>query len=148
MASLIPELIEIDLDQVKTTTQAKFLPAPLFDYEKGDFVRDATGRIKFCDGREAWKQWCFKVAATERDTCIAYSTAIGVEAENAGAQGTDSAIMSALERTITEALMVHPMTASVRSFELEDDKNGEKTVTFEVTGVNAAGFTTSMSFKV
>lgn len=146
--TILPEFLEADFSNVKVATQAKLLPAPLFDFEKGDFVRDAAGRVLYGDGREAWRQWCVKVISTERDSYVAYSTAIGVETEHATAQGTRSAVRSALERTITEALMVHPMTESVQSFEFVDQVDGSTTVTFTVTGINSAGFTVDMRFNV
>lgn len=62
-------------------------------------------------------QWCRKVVMTERDAFLAYSTDIGIEGEAALAESDRAAVESALEKTITEALMVNVHTEYVRDFE-------------------------------
>lgn len=87
-----------------------------WDSEKGDFVRDGAGRMVECDGREAFMIWCFKIAQTERYTCLAYPSAIGVEMEAATADDDEKTVESMVQRTITDALMVNPRTEFVRDF--------------------------------
>lgn len=87
-----------------------------WDTEKGDFARDGAGRMVECDGREAFMIWCFKIAQTERYTCLAYPSAIGVELEAATADDDEKTVESMVQRTITDALMVNPRTEFVRDF--------------------------------
>lgn len=94
-----------------------YSPSVFFDFETGDFRRDSAFRMTQATGQEAYIQWCQKVIMTERDTCLAYTTNIGIEGEDALAEADHDAVESALEKTITEALMVNPMTEYVRDFE-------------------------------
>ena len=87
-----------------------------WDTEKGDFARDGAGRMVECDGREAFMIWCFKIAQTERYTCLAYPSAIGVELEAATADDDEKTVESMVQGTITDALMVNPRTEFVRDF--------------------------------
>jgi len=88
----------------------------LFDFEKGDFVLDAAGRIAVADGHRAWVQWCVKTVMTERFACLAYSGNYGVEVEQARKQPDRALAEMEIERTITEALMVDPRTELARDF--------------------------------
>ncbi|MCD8198388.1 MAG: DUF2634 domain-containing protein [Lachnospiraceae bacterium] len=96
-----------------------YQPSVYFDYDKGDFRLDGSHKMTVSTGYETYMQWCRKVVCTERDRCLAYSTDIGIEGESALAQQTHEAVESALERTITEALMVNVHTEYVRNFEFE-----------------------------
>lgn len=110
----------------RTTAEQKKYPSSVhFDFATGDFVRDGAGKIKTCDGHEAWIEWCLKQLMTERYTRLAYSKNIGVEIESAVKNNTDpEAIQLDIERTITEALLVNPATEYVRDFEfsMEGDR--------------------------
>ena len=88
----------------------------LFDFEKGDFVRDTAGHIVIADGYRAWVQWCVKTVLTERFACLAYSWNYGVEVEQARKQSDRALVEMEIERTITEALMADPRTELVRDF--------------------------------
>lgn len=94
-------------------------PSVAWDPDKMDFVLNGKGQMEVCDGVEAYKIWCAKMAYTERYTCLAYPSAIGVELEDAMAEPTEDAVESAVERTITEALMANPRTEAVMNFEFE-----------------------------
>lgn len=113
-----------------------YKPAPMFDYDSGDFVRDGANRLVMASGREAYMEWCLKQCATERDTKLAYSDKIGVELTAAvkDSAGDPQAVQSAIERTITEALMVHPATEYVRNFEFTWDGGSHLYVKFVVKG--------------
>ncbi len=87
----------------------------------GDFVRDGANRMVACDGREAYSIWCFKIAQTERNRCLAYPDAIGVEMERALDNDDEKTVESMVQRTITEALMVNPRTEDVLDFEFSWD---------------------------
>ena len=71
------------------------------------------------DGCTAWVQWCLKMCLTERFAFLSYSSAIGVETEEARKQPTRQATESVLERTITEALLADSRTEAVRGFSFQ-----------------------------
>lgn len=114
----------------------RYKPAPMFDYDTGDFVRDGAGRIVMADGREAYMEWCLKQCVTERGKKLAYSDKIGVEIVAAvkNNEADAMAIYSAIEKTITEALMVNPATEYVRKFTFSHDGGSHLIVTFVVKG--------------
>ena len=118
----------------QTAEQRIYKPAPMFDFESGDFVRDGAGRLVFADGREAYAEWCLKQCVTERNTRLAYSDKIGVEIDKAAKLDNIAAIESAIEKTITEALMVHPATEYVRSFTFKWNGADSIWVSFVVKG--------------
>ena len=84
-------------------------------------------------GREAYMQWCLKVASTERLSCLAYSDDIGTEFDELAEIPDRESRESEIERTITEALLVHPATEYVRDFEFTHE--GDETYcSFTVKG--------------
>jgi|LDZT01.1.fsa_nt_gi hypothetical protein len=108
-----------DVPEISTVTAAeeqKYKPSVYFDYSIGDFRRDGAGKIAVADGREAYKQWCLKTVMTERLAHLSYNSDIGTETRDALAQADVEAVKSAMERTITEALMVNRATEYVRDF--------------------------------
>ena len=118
----------------------RYHPSVLWDNEKGDFVRDGANRLIYCEGMEAYKTWCLKIATTERYTCAAYDSAIGTEFEKAVKEPTHEAVESAVERTITEALLVNPRTEYVRDFDFYTEGD-QMWVTFVVKGIEWDEFT-------
>lgn len=108
----MPELIE----QQQTQPEPEYPESYLFDFEKGEFVRDTAGRIAIADGHRAWAQWCVKTVLTERFAYLAYSQNYGTEIETALKQPSRQAVEAELERTITEALLMDPRTEMVRDF--------------------------------
>lgn len=108
----MPELME----QQQAQPEPEYPESYLFDFEKGDFVRDAAGRIAVADGHRAWVQWCVKTVLTERLACLAYSWDYGTEVEKALKKPTRAMIEAEIERTITEALLADPRTELVRDF--------------------------------
>lgn len=108
-----------DVPEVSTPAAAserKYKPSVYFDYDLGDFRRDSSGNMVEASGHDAYIQWCLKTCMTERFTRLAYSADIGTELIDALDQDTREAVESAVERTITEALMVNPRTEYVRAF--------------------------------
>ncbi len=103
------------------TAVGQYRPSVAFDYDLGDFPRDSANRMRAADGRDAYIQWCMKMVRTERSACLSYPDSLGIELEDAMAQGDASAADSALERTITEALMVNPRTEYVNDFDFDGD---------------------------
>jgi len=110
----------------------RYKPSVFFDFEKGDFVRDGANKLVPANGKEAYIQWCLKVIATERETCLAYGSDIGTEFEEMDESDREST-ESEIERTITETLLVHPATEYVRDFSFSHDP-GEIRVSFLVKG--------------
>lgn len=116
-----------DVPQISTPAppeEQKYKPSVYFDYVLGDFRRDGANKLVVVDGREAWMQWCIKTVVTERLDRMSYSSDIGAELEEALKQADTEAVESALERTITEALMVNPKTEYVRDFQFTWDSDG------------------------
>lgn len=111
----------------------KYSPSVYFDFETGDFLRDGAGRMIASTGREAYIQWCLKMASTERESYLAYSDDIGVELEDLEELPGKDERESEIERTITEALLVHPATEYVRNFIFEHEGDAVR-VTFDVKG--------------
>lgn len=127
----LPDLITSGL----TAEQKTYKQSLYFDYEKGDFRRDAANRLVLATGQEAFEQWCLKQCVTERNTKMAYSSKIGVEIESAVKRETNIiAVESTIQRTITEALMVNPATEYVRNFEFTWDGSDSLKVSFTVKG--------------
>lgn len=119
-----------ELQKKKSYKQSFF-----FDYATGDFLRDGANRLVLAEGREAFCQWCLKQCATERSTKLAYSDKIGVEIVKAVREESDiKAIESAIQRTITEALMVNPETEYVKNFRFAWDGADRLLVSFVVKG--------------
>lgn len=108
----MPELME----QQQAQPEPEYPESYLFDFEKGDFVRDTAGRIVIADGHRAWVQWCVKTVLTERFAYLAYSQNYGAEIETALKQPSRQAVEAELERAITEALLMDPRTEMVRGF--------------------------------
>jgi len=111
----------------------RYYPSVYFDFETGDFLRDGAGRMITSAGREAYMQWCLKVASTERLSCLVYSDDIGTEFDELAEIPDRESRESEIERTITEALLVHPATEYVRDFEFTHE--GDETYcSFTVKG--------------
>lgn len=135
----VPELI-----QESEQYDEKYKPSVLWDLEAGDFVRNGANQLLECDGREAYRVWCVKVVNTERYTCLAYSDSIGTEMESAIKEKSSGAVESAIERTITEALLVNPRTEYVRGFVFT--WNGDSVVcSFNVKGIEWEEFPLSVT---
>lgn len=126
----VPEFIDSDTEYDRT-----YKPSIAWDIESGDFVRDGKNNLVSCDGLEAYRIWCYKAAQTERFCCRAYTGDIGVEMEDALKEQTNDAVESAIERTITEAIMANPRTETVGDFSFA--WNGDSvTCEFYVKGVD------------
>lgn len=106
----------------KGSKVTEYKGAPYFDFDVGDFVLDGAHRPTMANGKEAFCQWCLKVCATERRTRLAYSDSIGVEIQKAAKDCKDiAALQSAIERTITEAILVNPAAELVKNFSFQYD---------------------------
>ena len=113
---LFPVFEMPSVDIVKQSEEQKYKSSVYFDFNTGDFKQDGAHKLIPANGREAYRQWCIKIVLTERYDHLAYSMDIGTELNEAMQEPEISAIKSALERTITEALMVNKHTEYVRDF--------------------------------
>ena len=109
------ETTNIDKEQV-------FKPAPLFDFDTGDFVRDGANRVVMVEGRDAYIEWVLKILKTQQGAWLSYMDA-GIDYEAALSEVNREAVQSAFERTITDALMCHPCTERVYDFEFDWDSD-------------------------
>ena len=114
MANLYP-VFAVPTANKSTVTERTYKPCPMFDFSTGDFVRDGANRIVYADGKEAYVIWVEKVIRTQKNACLSYPE-IGIEGEEALSESSRAAVQTVLERTITEALLVHPATERVYDF--------------------------------
>lgn len=135
MADLYPVFDVPAVAEEEKGEEYRFPASSFFDFETGDFVTDAAGRVKQSDGVDAWKQWCLKAVYTQRSAFAAFTDGYGVEGDEAFQESTRLAQQSAIERTISEALMADPYnrTIFVRDFRYSWQDDGVN-VTFTVMG--------------
>lgn len=114
--ALFPVVESPEFIQESDTLDSEYRYTVTWDVAKGDFVLDGKNRMCMCSGMEGYRVWCCKTALTQRYACPAYPDEIGTELDEALAEPDEKAVQSALERTITEALMVNPRTEYVRDF--------------------------------
>lgn len=131
----------------KKTTRPSTKKSPMWDLEKGDFVRTAANNVPMNDGYEAYKIWCVKTVSTERYSCLGYSDDHGTETEDITRESDQSTVELSLERTIQEALMVNPRTSSVEEFSFEWG-TGRVKVSFIVYSVDGEPFTVDSIIEV
>jgi hypothetical protein len=85
-----------------------YKPAPLFDYDTGDFTINGNGQILTADETTAMTQWCQNILMTDRYNHEAYSDDIGIDySEVFGAENRQEA-ETILETEICEALPCDP----------------------------------------
>lgn len=121
----------------------QYRPTVAWDVEKGDFILNGKGKMELCSGIEGYKVWCCKMALTQRYACLAYPEEIGTELEEALDEPEEKAVQSAIERTITEALMVNPRTEYVRDFQFTWEGD-DISCSFIVKGVENEEFQVSI----
>ncbi|ASS74079.1 hypothetical protein CIG75_03150 [Tumebacillus algifaecis] len=93
---------------------------PVFDYQKGEYVRTATGRIAEVEGLESLKGWVLKALITARNRFLVYTSEYGNEAhELIGVDLPDEILFMELQRQITEALIYDPRITSCTDFRFE-----------------------------
>lgn len=115
--------------------KAEYKPAPLWDFDSGDFILNGAGQPIYGTGYDAWVLWCNKTIYTQRYALEAYSTNAGIEADEAFKQPDRAARENYFERTITEALLADPMgrTVQVKDFAFEWETDS-LTITCTVIG--------------
>jgi hypothetical protein len=147
MPKLYPTFAPLDLTEAEQSPE--FKKSIYFDFNKGDFVTDGTGKLQAADEYNAWIQWCLKAVYTERYAYLAYSDEYGAELEEI-MRGNEnkSAKESSIARTITDTLMADPAkrTISVANFNF-DWKNDSIYVSFEVVAANIGKATLTVQYS-
>lgn len=135
MTDLYPTFDVVEIKEQLEEEDTGYKESAYFDFEKGDFVLDETGKIVEAAGSDAWIQWCLKAVYTQRSALMCYTDGYGTEMEQVFAETSKKAQESMLERTITEALLADPYqrTVYVRDFIFEWNEDG-LSVTFTVVG--------------
>lgn len=138
MPDLFPDIEFPDVETALAREQKQgYYPAPKFDIETGDFVRDSSNKIMTATGVEAWVLWCYKVLQTTRFTCLAYGSDIGVEIETLIGFSDRQATETALTREITEALLADPLGRTDYIENIAYEWAGtDVTATVTVVGIN------------
>lgn len=95
----VPDFVDEEEDE---EYDVDYKPSPMWDLEKGDFVRTAANNVPMNDGYEAYKIWCVKTVSTERYSCLGYSDDHGTETEDITRESDQSTVELSLERTIQE----------------------------------------------
>lgn len=114
--ALFPVVDSPEFIQESSLLDSEYRYTVAWDIERGDFTLDEKNKMQICNGVEGYRIWCYKMALTQRYACRSYPGEIGSELEEALSETDEEAVQSALERTITEALMVNPRTEYVRDF--------------------------------
>lgn len=84
------------------------------DFDTMTYKKDSSGNIILLDNLESYLQWCQLAVITDRNNYIAYDEKFGIDALIASSDR--KLIESELERIISEALLVHPLTKNVDNF--------------------------------
>lgn len=127
-------------------TVEKYKSSPLFDVKTGEFVVDGGGELLYGNGYDAWVLWCCKTISTQRMAHLAYRDAIGVEMVEAFQEPDRAEQESAIERTVTEALLADPKGRTLRVYNFNYEWYGEE-VGISCTVLGENGDTASISTK-
>lgn len=147
MASLFPVFSVPSTVVASETVTEKYRPSLAFDVETGEFILDGGGTMKYNSGYEAWLLWCTKTIATERWAHLAYPSYIGTELDSAFQEPDRASQESAIERTITEALLADPRGRTVRVYDFSFSWESEVAmVGFTILG--SKGDSTSLEVKL
>ena len=105
MANTLPIVEVPDFLEESSEYDTRYKRTAKWDAAKGDFARDGAYRMVESSGEEGFMIWCFKIAQTERYSCLAYTNDIGTELEEALAADNQKVVESMVERTLTEPLV-------------------------------------------
>ena len=70
----VPDFVDEEEDE---EYDVDYKPSPMWDLEKGDFVRTAANNVPMNDGYEAYKIWCVKTP----QAALSASTSFGQASE-------------------------------------------------------------------
>lgn len=149
MPNLFPDNMNYDeTSSLDTESSIEFKGSYLYDFEKGDFVKNPDGTLARCNSLEAYEQWCNKAM----DTPVGlrgYSSLYGHELDTlSDLPYSREAIELEVKRMTTDTLMVHPMTKDVRDFIFTWQNNGELYYEYTVLTVDEESIDLNNTAKV
>ncbi|MEG1904890.1 MAG: DUF2634 domain-containing protein [Bacteroidales bacterium] len=110
MPKLFPEFEMPDMTPAQgVSSKNQNVRAYYFDFEKGDFRVDGSGKSVLASPIDTWVQWCVKAINTERFKRKAYSNQYGAEIDEITQYNTRQARECWIERTISETLLADPL---------------------------------------
>lgn len=132
MANLFPLSSITTVQKTEDESKNELKGSYAFDFEKGEFIKNADGTIKVLDLYESYVQWCKKAMLTDRYSCNSYSSIYGKDTIPVTLD--KKAIELEIIRITTECLMVHPATKSVSdfTFDWDNEKHSELYFTYVV----------------
>lgn len=110
----------------------KYGISPLFDFELGDFVTDAAGRILMADRDQTWAQWAVKAVLTERFQYVIYPDNYGSELYALVSEGNPFTVEAKIRQFVKEALLIDSRILDVADFDVTQSGNGAYTVSVTV----------------
>ena len=139
--NLFPTGLDLETDEELYAESEEIIgykPAPLFDYETGDFLMNGSGQIITADKITAYTQWCKNVIATCRYNHDAYGDYIGIDWNAVFSAPTRDEAESIIESEISEALACDPYgrTEYVQSVDCEWHNSNEVTLTIKVIALD------------
>ena len=139
--NLFPEDMETTLDEDELIEEGEtvigYKKGVCFDDITGDLLLDGNGSIVECTPIDAWVQWGTKCIETPRFQCRAYSSDIGIDADEVRNAITREEQESMLYSEISEALSADPYgrTAYVQSIEFDWIASDTVNVSVTVVGI-------------
>ncbi|MBS5934918.1 MAG: DUF2634 domain-containing protein [Clostridiales bacterium] len=84
------------------------------DFDTMQYKKDSKGNVILLDKFESYLQWCQLAVMTDRNNYIAYDEKFGIDSLIGSPDR--KLIESELERIISDALLIHPLTQNVDNF--------------------------------
>ncbi|GAA0735746.1 DUF2634 domain-containing protein [Clostridium oceanicum] len=150
MPSLFPEDMNFEENNIEELEEPlQFKGSYLFDFSKGEFVKNPDGTLVKCDDLQAYKQWCEIAMLTDRYMYV-FSELFGQEFHGALKNNlNNSALELEIKRITKETLMVHPRSKDVTNFSFKWSDNKEEVhYKYEVITIYEEKFTLNKIMKV
>lgn len=144
---LFPVVDVPDITDTGSVYDTEYKPSLKWDAKAGDFVRTASNGVVRSTGYEGFQTWCMKAVATERFSCLAYSSDIGAEMEEILMESDREAAELMIRRTIEETILVNPRASSVEDFSFTWE-TGHVWVSFIVYAKEGSPFTINSTIAV
>lgn len=149
MPDLFPDNMNYSDDTIDASdANTEYKGSYKFDFDKGEFVKNADGSIAKCNATEAYKQWC-QLAMSTPVGLLGYSNLFGHELNTlTGTQYSKGAVELEVKRMTMEALMVHPRTKDVTDFSFTWKNSGELYYKYTVVTVDNVSLNLNNTTKV
>lgn len=118
--------------QVGQTATIQYPPDYLFDFERGEFVKDGAGRPVKCDGYTAWAQWITLANLTQRGRFMGVPNWFGVDFDGAMRKPGQGAYQAYIAREHADASRPHRGTGQCQNFQFRSEQGDESHYSFEV----------------